>query len=161
MSEFLSAQTSIFLQACILGMALAVCYDAFRIFRLAIKHNVVVVFLEDVAYFVFITLVTFGFFLAYNDGELRMFILFSELMGAVIYFFSLSVIIIGLSKKIIALVKTVLRIVLFPFYWLIKKIYCLFSLIFNKSLKKAKKILKNIEIHLKTTIQLVYNKHRE
>jgi len=82
MESWLVEETLLFLKACALGAVLGACYDGFRILRAAVRFHTVLVFVQDVLYFVGVTIVTFAFLLAYNDGELRMFILIGELMGA-------------------------------------------------------------------------------
>lgn len=80
----------LFLRACLLGAILAACYDVLRVFRLAVKCGTLVVFLQDILYFVLAALATFCFLLAWNDGRVRVYLLSGELVGAVAYFFTVS-----------------------------------------------------------------------
>ena len=65
-------------------------------------------------YFVLATLVTFCFVLAWNDGIVRVYLLAGELAGAVVYFLTISRIVMRLSKLIIKIIKK-------PFQFIIKK----------------------------------------
>lgn len=157
-------ETLVFLRACLLGAGLGVLYDLMRILRIALPHGTLAVAMEDICYFVSATIVTFGFVLAYSDGELRMFILAGELAGGVIYFVTISILLMKLSRGIIALLKKLLRLIyklfLAPFVWLFCKIFRLFRKIIVGFGKKVKKILGNLQIGLKTRGKLLYNKKK-
>lgn len=108
-------ELGLFLRSCLLGACLAGIYDLLRIFRYTFKCHTLVVFLQDIMYFVLATLVTFCFVLAWNDGIVRVYLLAGELAGAVVYFLTISRIVMRLSKLIIKIIKK-------PFQFIIKKI---------------------------------------
>lgn len=158
MESWLVEETLLFLKACALGAVLGACYDGFRILRAAVRFHTVLVFVQDVLYFVGVTIVTFAFLLAYNDGELRMFILIGELMGAVLYFFSLSLIVMGLSKQIIRMVKRIFGVVFRPLLWILRKIGGIFRPLLGKCRSSQKKLATKMRFCLKNTAGLVYNR---
>lgn len=157
MGGFLVDETLLFLKACLLGGILGVIFDLFRIFRTAIKCNTIIVFIQDVLYFTVVTASTFIFLLMYNDGRLRMFILVGELMGSVLYFFSISILVLKSSRKIIFIFKKVLRVILYPFIAIINFVNNKINLIKSKILKKIKLFDK---FSLKNILNIVYNKRK-
>lgn len=108
-------ETLVFFRACLLGAALAAVYDLFRILRMLVRWPAILVGVQDVVYFVFATVVTFSFLMAFHDGQLRVFILAGELAGGVVYFLTISVLLLKLSRVVIRLVKS-------PFRWLKKQV---------------------------------------
>lgn len=116
----------LFLEACVLGVLLGVLYDVFRILRLALPHGKIIVFVEDILYFFLITVISFAFVLLWADGVVRSFLLLGELLGGVVYFFTLSLLILKAAGLIIRAVKAVLhflfRVTLLPVWRLIRRI---------------------------------------
>lgn len=159
MGGFLVEETILFFKACILGFVLGILFDAFRIFRMTVKCSNVFVFIQDIIYFALITFITFMFLLSYNDGKLRMFILVGELMGSVVYFFSLSIIILKSSKLIINTTKKILSIILRPFIKFFKFINSKINSLNSKIGIKTKKNKIFKKFSLKSMCKLVYNNH--
>lgn len=158
MSAFLVEETILFLQSCILGVFLGCLFDLFRIFRMAVKCGTIFVFIQDILYFSIITFVTFMFLLSYNDGRLRMFILVGELMGSVLYFFSLSILILKSSKLIISVIKKILSVILNPFIKIFKFIKYKSDSLKDKINVKFKKNKIFDKLFLKNISKIVYNK---
>ena len=111
MGVYLAEQTTIFLQAILLGFVYGIFYDAFRITRLAIPTARWVVFAQDVLFFFVCSVSVFFFFMRTMDGQVRFFVLFGVILGMVIYFYSLSILIMGVSAAIIRVMKAVLRFI--------------------------------------------------
>jgi len=109
MGIYLAEQTTIFLQAILLGFAYGILYDAFRITRIAVPTARWVVFAQDVLFFFICALGAFFFLMRTMDGQVRFFVLLGVILGMVIYFYSLSILIMGISAAIIRVVKVVLR----------------------------------------------------
>lgn len=160
MGKFLVQETILFFYACILGAFLGLIFDLFRIFRMAVKCGTVWVFIQDILYFSIITFVTFIFLLSYNDGRFRMFILVGELMGSVLYFFSVSIIILKSSKLIINTTKRVFAVLLKPFNKIYDKVYTKISNVKGKTHKKIPKIKIFDKFSLKSVRNIVYNKFK-
>lgn len=159
-----------FFEMCLLGFFLGALYDVFRILRLALPHGRIAVFIEDILYFFAVAVISFSFVLLYADGILRAFWLFGELMGAVLYFFTLSLLIMKAAHLLIAVIRRILdvlyRITLKPLWrvclWMVEKIrhmgvflrarYKIVSI--NRRNRKTKQ--KNL---LKPAVNVVYNKN--
>lgn len=151
----------IFLESCALGFLLGAFYDVFRILRLSFPHPKVLVFVEDVLYFFLITVFSFIFVLMQNNGILRAFLLLGLLLGAILYFFTLSILIMKAAQLIIRIVKSFLK---FLYRITLKPIFHLFLAIWRKIRKLGhffKERYKIIHIkykkHLKQKDEIVYN----
>lgn len=149
-----------FLASVALGAALGVCYDVFRILRIAFKHRTAVVLVEDVLFFTICAVVTFCFLLASGDGQLRAFILIGELIGAILYYCTIGVLVIGISKRVIAAIRWVLhkiwRIFFEPIVRLIQKIAHFFRKKVGNTANHIKRKVKNSNLHLKCKGHLLY-----
>ncbi|MDR2940066.1 MAG: spore cortex biosynthesis protein YabQ, partial [Clostridiales bacterium] len=78
-------QAYIFVATIGLGFLSGLIYDAFRIFRVAIKHNNILTQLEDIIYWVFVTFIMFRFVISNNDGEVRGFLIGGMVIGMAVY----------------------------------------------------------------------------
>lgn len=155
----LQEETLIFLYACLLGVALAACYDALRLLRVLIPHHRFVVSVEDFLYFVCAAVVTFGFFLSYTDGGLRVFILAGELLGAVCYFFSVSLLLLRILRPVMQLLRRFFRLIFRPFSWVSHTIRAFFTSTARQCAESAKKNARNLRLHLKNRKRVVYNRN--
>ncbi|MEG2536429.1 MAG: spore cortex biosynthesis protein YabQ [Hydrogenoanaerobacterium sp.] len=156
-----NTQTAVFLYSLILGFCLGLFYDVFRIFRLAICHSSAIIFLEDIFYFASCAVITFLFSISALNGHVRVFLAVGELLGATIYYFSVGVLVMRVSKKIISCIKALL---LFLYRVFIRPILLVGSCIMQKIGKicsKAAKKVKLIRIKAKYSLKqrsiLVYN----
>lgn len=104
--KYVAGEVIIFLEACLIGMLFGVFYDFFRIVRLIFKNPSVLVFFEDLIYFILLTLTSFTFIVIKNDGYLRAFLLIGELLGIILYFFAISSPITSLFKNKVKIVAS-------------------------------------------------------
>lgn len=150
-------QTFIFLRAFLLGACLGLLYDVFRILRIAIKTPAVIVFLEDILYFLICGIITFLFMMSCIDGRVRGFIVIGELLGAVLYYCTIGSLLFRLSNAIIYAVKKFFRLIFHPVFLLLGWI----SSILKKTGKfigfNIKKYRKKLNFHLKAEGVLLYN----
>ena len=154
-------QTMLFLQSCLLGIVLGFVYDIFRILRLALKSGVVVIFIEDILFWSMSAVVTFLFMLTENSGQLRVFVLLGECIGAVVYYLTVGALIMKISKAIIEAVKKLLhilyRIFIYPFVRLGGAICRRVAKIYKKTRINNKKVQNNVKFSLKHHHILLYN----
>ncbi len=143
----------IFFQACILGAFFGALYDVFRIVRLSFPNPKFLVFIEDVLYFLIITLASFTFIVIQNSGYLRAFLVIGELLGAILYFFTVSIIIMKSANIIIKLIRKVLLFVYNLTLRPLVKFFCYIILKIKgfivKYKSKIKIIIPKFKIHLK------------
>ncbi len=123
-------QVKVFAYAWLLGAALGLCYELFRIPRQAFRMPAWVVFLQDLLYVLLWALATFLFQMTFSKGQVRLYILVGEFLGWVLYYFTLGALLFRLSGAIIAGIRAVLhvvfgkilfplvRLLLCPFRWL-------------------------------------------
>ena len=76
-----AGQTWLFLLSVALGAALGVCYDVFRILRIAFRHPSLAVLLEDILFSLAAAGATFAFLLTTGNGQLRAFFLIGSWWG--------------------------------------------------------------------------------
>lgn len=133
-------ETMIFLLSCVLGAGFGAFYDLFRIIRLVFPHNKSITFIEDIFYFMLLSIVSFAFLLSQTNGVLRGFTLIGELLGAILYFFTLSIVIMKSANAIILFVKRVFgflfKITVLPFLSIFKWLFCKISNFFKFCFKK-------------------------
>lgn len=139
-------QTVIFLYAVALGAILCAVYDVFRIIRIAFGGKITAVFIEDIIFSIIALLMTFIFVVAFNNGELRFFVLLGELIGFTVYYFTIGKLTMGISKAIISLIKKLINLLLMPF---VKFFGLLKEKTKTKNKKTPKKPLRIAKKHLK------------
>ncbi|MDR1564135.1 MAG: spore cortex biosynthesis protein YabQ [Oscillospiraceae bacterium] len=150
----IALQNNLFLQALLLGAGIGVLYDFFRLLRIILPAKIVLVFIQDVIFWVITAVATFLFMLVQNGGVIRGYLLIAELAGALIYYFTLGALFIGVSRWIaekirktcsfifIKLIKPLVNIVKTPVVYLVKSTRKLIN--DNKLAKKSKKKSKQI-----------------
>ena len=114
----MSGQAWLFLSTVAIGFVMGFFYDVFRILRKTVPHRHWAVQLEDILYWAGVTFIIFYFMLHRNYGEVRFFSIAGAAVGMVIYFNSLSVLILKVSLTVIQFLQrvflTAARIVLAP-----------------------------------------------
>jgi len=161
---YLAEQTLLFFQSILLGAAFGLLYDALRITRIAIPTPSWVVFIEDVFFFLTCGVSTFFFIMRTIDGQVRFFVLMGAALGMILYFYSLSILVMGISQAIIRIIKGILRLL---FHWILFPIWKLFygivSLIIRPFLFFAagiKKTVQRCKLSLKVRRKVLYNQLR-
>lgn len=146
-------ETVIFLLSCLLGMWIGVIYDVFRIMRIAFPPGKWIIFIEDFVFVFIAALFTFVFSVKFLNGLFRGFVVTGEILGFVIYYFTVGVIVLKCSKTLISLIKSVLwwiyRFFLLPVYRFFKYIYTKFFKIFKHISQKLLSCRFGNNFHLK------------
>lgn len=157
-------QLKIFFLALIIGFFVGFFYDIIRIFRNFVLHIKILIHIEDIIYWIFMSLIIFLIALYENNGEIRMFFLAGIFLGMGIYFYSFSKIFLKIANKILFVIKKciifIFECILTPFKLILKLLYSIFSPIFNvlkkifiKNFLKIKKVLQKNKKCVK-----IYNK---
>ena len=102
-------QTQLFLYAFGFGFVLGIIYDIFRIVRLIFSGGRGAVFVADILYLAVCAVLTFSFVLTLSSGVLRGYILAGEILGWLVYYFSLGLLCVKVSNRVIRLGRRVLR----------------------------------------------------
>jgi len=160
----MSDQTWLFLTTVAAGFAIGFVYDIFRIVRKTIPHNNFIVQLEDILYCVAVSLLMFYFMLHRNYGEIRFFSIAGAALGMVLYFCSLSPLIMKVSvtvirffqKVVIAVlnillwpIKAIIKLLAIPVKWLFRGIFIFFR-------KKVKFVRKGVASRIKTARKNIF-----
>lgn len=153
-----------FLSSCLLGAGLGFLYDGFRLLRLFWKNRAAV-FVEDLFFSGICTLLTLWFLVEQCSGRVRAYALFGELLGFLVYHFTVGELVIRLLRGIVAVVKWVLhgifRIFLRPIGQVIRFVAQKINVFFRWLLQCLKRapILRNF--HLQRRNGMLYNKHNK
>lgn len=157
----IAEQTWMFLYSLALGAGFGLLYDVFRIVRIAVPHHPVAVAAEDLLFWCMAAAGTLLFFLCTDGGRIRIFLLIGELLGFIIYYFTIGVLVIGAARRIIAVIRWILiwiyRIFIRPVHCLVRWIGRYLSK-WNRIIKKYYgKQVKNSNIHLQKYKRILYN----
>ena len=98
-------QTRLFLLSIGFGFLLGILYDIFRTVRLVISDSKGFVIFMDLLYFAFCTFLNFCYLLTIDYGKIRFYIVFAELLGWLIYYFSFGAVAIRLSSAITTFIR--------------------------------------------------------
>ena len=154
MAIAITQQTAVFFHSLLLGVVLGCFYDLFRITRIAFIIPALLVLVEDLLFFLFSSIVLFGFMLENSYGQIRWFILLGVALGWVIYYFTAGSLVMKCSAQIIATIRRILAFLWRPFALLGRKLGDA-----GKSVEKSsKKAFQRAKTTLKSRAAMLYNK---
>ena len=153
MAITMTEQTAVFFRSLLLGAAVGCFYDLFRITRIAFVIPAPLVLVEDLLFFLFSSIVLFGFMLENSFGQIRYFILLGVALGWTIYYFTAGSLVIRCSARIIRAVKAALAFLWRPFAWMGREA----GKAGRKFQKSAENALFRLKIGLKSRWALMYN----
>lgn len=123
-------QAWVFLAMCAVGGGLGILFDLFRLLRKALRPGTGLTGVTDIVFWILVSLGLFGALFYINSGQIRWFEPAGVLIGAGIYFLSLSSIISYVMEKVARIIFKIftflLKIVLTPLLFLYKMILFLF-----------------------------------
>lgn len=158
MNVNISHQIITSLYALLLGAALGVVYDVFRVLRLVGFKAFMLVFLEDILFFAICTISLFSFYMQFSDGKFRIYIFILAILGFIIYFLTVGKLVFFIIQKIyIFLVKIIKGIYKKLIYPILKRI---FAPIFVFLRKKCGKIINFFKNLLPKIPKMLYNNLR-
>jgi len=150
-------QAWLFLSTVLLGAIVGLFYDFFRIARRVATHPSWVVQLEDILFWVIVTGGMFYFMLHRNFGEIRPFSVVGLVCGAVLYFSTISRMVLTVFVTVIHFLKRVIvsaiRIITLPFRLLINLIAPPVKNIFTKGRKKVSNVVRYSKMQTKKQIR--------
>jgi len=113
----MSGQAWLFLSTVLVGAAIGLLYDVFRIFRKTARHSGLAVTLEDLFFWVAATGLTFYYMLHRNYGEIRVFSMVGVAIGLVLYLATVSrfviivfVAVVNYMKRVVAAVVRIISV---------------------------------------------------
>ena len=90
MSDEVLFQFHLFAMALFWGIGLCFSYDILRILRRLVRHSKNVVNVEDIIYWLAASAVVYALLFIYNQGEMRIFIVFGAIIGGLFYTLTIS-----------------------------------------------------------------------
>lgn len=133
----LNQQCMFFLCSVALGGFIGVIYDVFRIFRIALKHNGIAVFFEDILFcFVTCVLLILMIFCA-NYGVVRWFSVFGCAGGFLIYRETVGKLVIGAANLIIGFIR---KYIILPIVRLCRLVMCVCANLALSAVLQLKKL---------------------
>lgn len=119
----LSDECLIFLYSTILGIALGVVFDIFRVIRAVIPHNSFFVAFEDILFMLIWTFSLVIFSVELSGGNIRFFCFVGTFLGFIIYFFSVGKIVIGFIRSISSFIRRLLKAVFVRIYGFFRRCF--------------------------------------
>lgn len=162
-------QAAIFLLTVVVGFFIGLFYDTFRIFRNAVRHAAFFVVLEDLIFWIVVTIVMFYYMLNFNSGEIRPFSIAGAFIGMSLYFATISRLVVAVGTKAAIYLLNILKII---FKAIFKAITTPFILLFRllsipaawcaKFFKRVliylRNLLRNLLIKLLSRVKKVFKK---
>ena len=102
---YLANEVTIFFKSALLGLGIGLLLDFFRILRKIIKHNDILVILQDCLFSMFVFLYIFWVIYIVNDGQIRLYILLGIILSNIIYFLTISKYIVAISSSFLSIFK--------------------------------------------------------
>lgn len=150
-----------FLNGILIGCYLGAIFDIFRILRITIHCNKVIVIIQDFIFSLIIGFVSMVYIVFYGDGYIRFYIILAEIIGFTIYNYTISKIVINLYSWFLFKVKRIFKVISIK---LIRPIVLVFIALFkqitrcfNKVDIKFRKIHRINKFNLKYKRLMLYN----
>lgn len=162
-----NSQAYIFLCTVFGGMVVGFIYDLFRVSRKLIKTKNIIVYLEDIIFWLLVSLVIFAILFISNAGQIRGYAIVGIILGIILYAFMISHlvvrglircidftkrIIVKTYKIIIKPIKFLMKILYLPIFYmckLVQKIKKIIRKLFGSLLMRVKSNIRNIKIRSK------------
>ena len=150
----LNVQTQIFFYSLGFGFLLGILYDVFRTVRIIITDSRGFIIAMDIAYFAVCSFLVFCFNLVVDNGKVRIYIIFGEILGWLIYYFSFGAVAIRVSNEV---KKFFRKVIISPAGKLVSLTKRKNSRFAEKTQKLLKKYNKKIKFCLQKHKGIVYN----
>lgn len=137
MSEVIRQETAVFLLSVLHGICMTFLYDLLRALRRAFVHGLVLLSLEDFLFWIVAAFCTFCLAFLKTDGVIRGYVAVGIVLGAILYHFSVSALVV---RGISGLLKLMKRLVLLIWHTLskpVKKIWQIWKKMIEFVRKKA------------------------
>ncbi|MCI8965509.1 MAG: hypothetical protein HFJ43_04075 [Clostridia bacterium] len=146
-------QARIFLIFIIIGILISFIFDIFRILRKVYKFTNLMIYIQDIVFWIIAGVITLFSIFKFNSGNIRLYLFFSMFIGVILYTCSLSNNIRAIGTIIMKLLNTIISKIIKLLYKPIGVIYKIICKLKNKLLVinkdkikfnfKSKKSIKN------------------
>ncbi len=150
MDNSLKVQSYIFLTSIYGGLLIGTVYDLYKVFRYFLKPKKIATLIEDILFWIVITIIVFSVLIKSTWGELRGYIFVGLFIGAFLYFKLISKIVYSLLVKLFQLIISILSIPVNQIKKLAKP--------FTRKVKKTNKVLKEMGKDTKKYISIISKK---
>ena len=116
------------------GLLSGVLFDIFRVSRKAFKIPNILVYIEDVLFWILTGAIVLFTIFTFTDGQIRLYMILVMILGAFIYLITVSKYFIIINTKIINLIKTIIKLLILPFKKIQENLKKLLN--FKKNFKK-------------------------
>ena len=144
MTMSVGSQAYIFLCSVAGGMAVALIYDFFRISRKAVKTGNLMIYIEDLLYWLIAAVVIFMTVYYGNEGELRSYLFIGALLGALLYALLFSRPVMNSSMFLINILKRIIKAIFFILFFPFKIFFRICRTPVRLASKYAGKTLRSI-----------------
>ena len=142
----IKTQSFTFIIFIFVGILIGNVFDIFRIIRRSFKTPDFITYIEDILFWIISGALLLFCIFTFNNGELRLYLFVSIILGNLIYIFTLSKYFIKANTYLINILKKIL----YYFYSIIKKTY-------NPPVRFLKNIKINLTKNMKKTIKNIQN----
>ena len=97
------------------GIIIGLLFDLFRAIRKCYKTSNIIIYIEDVLFWILAGLLTLVVIFIFANGQIRLYMVLMLILGCIIYFATISKYIMLLSTKIINIIKYIFKISTLPF----------------------------------------------
>ena len=108
----MEGQAWLFFSTVLVGGAVGLFYDFFRVLRRTAPHKRWVVQCEDMLFWLAVTVLVFYYMLHRNYGEIRLFALLGMALGGALYFTTVSYFIVKISVVVVEYIKRVVAAII-------------------------------------------------
>lgn len=152
-----SQQLRLFLLSCLFGVPIGIVYDIFRALRIIFPHGKLLVAIEDILFFVIYGIFLMCFTITAARSEFRVYFCAGNLLGFLVYFFTVGNAVVSVIRRIAMLIKKGLCFIFRPVNQKFVLIFKKCRAFFVRSLQKRKMNKKNSETPLIVGSDLLYN----
>lgn len=103
-------QAYLFLVFSLTGIVIGILFDFFRILRRTIKTSNIVIYIQDLLFWILTGILILYNIWYFNNGEIRTYLFFGIILGVFIYMFTLSDIFIYLFSKLLYIIISFFKI---------------------------------------------------
>jgi spore cortex biosynthesis protein YabQ len=146
---FLSSQAYAFLCTAAGGMAIALLYDIFRIFRKTVRTGILAAYIQDLLYWLIVAVIMFMTIYYSNDGELRAYLFLGAFLGVLLYALMFSRIVMDSSMFIVRMAVKLFRFIFLAISYPIRLIFKIFSAPVKILVQKAVSLIRKIRRRIK------------
>lgn len=164
MSQNIMNEVTFFAHSFLLGIVITIAYDGFVVLRRVIRHNLLMISLEDMIFWIACAIGVFYMLVEENNGILRWFAVFGATLGMLVYKESVSDFLVNAASALIRTVfrvlSRILRFLFRPICFAGRKV-CHILRKFTKKGRRAGKCVKNKLTRSLKLLKIILCKHKE